>query len=190
MGHWTTSPTSASTDLTSALQVVDNLFDYMSDGRGKPSNKERALFASAVVFLYGIWENFAECIAIEIAGRVSSEIPPDCIPAIVRATLEKKPAWELAVTPGWRVLWREEVRSRALGDGEKRYGMNSAGGDAVTSLLALAGISRPFEGTNGAIIPSHLKNVNTVLDALDALVKLRGEIVHMIRRPAPSVVFS
>ena len=80
MTAWTDSRTAAHQSLGIALAIVDNLLSFVKDGQGKPSKKERALFAAAVVFTYGIWENFIEQLAIEAVQKVSEKIAPDRVP--------------------------------------------------------------------------------------------------------------
>ena len=77
MTVWTENHTSAHENVGTALAVVDRLLGYVKDGKGKPSAEERALFAAAVVFIYGIWENFVEQLAIELVQRVSAKITPE-----------------------------------------------------------------------------------------------------------------
>ncbi|NOZ23842.1 MAG: hypothetical protein GXP25_22415, partial [Planctomycetes bacterium] len=102
MASWASSPTDAHKSVKSSLKVVDGVLSYMKDTKGKPAAKERALFAAAVVFTYGIWENYVEQLAIELAQKVSDKIPPEHVPERIRKSLEKGTAWELAVSPGWR----------------------------------------------------------------------------------------
>lgn len=175
---WADSPTEARQSISDALGVVDNLLSLVKNGQGKPSAKERALFAAAVVFTYGVWENFAEQIAIELAKHVSRGISAEKVPQQIRSVLEKKTAWELTVTPGWRTLWAEHVRLKAIGDDEEKWGMNTAKAGQVENLLQLAGAQFPFQKIDTAIIPKHLSNKADVKEAINALVELRGEIVH------------
>ena len=179
MPHWTDAQTTAHHSIGNAVAVVDNLLSFAKDGRGKPSEKERALFAAAVVFTYGIWENFVEELAIEIASEVSKEIDPEKVPEQIKKIFEKRTAWELTVTPGWRALWVDYVRVKAVGDDENRFGMNTAKAGQVENLLRLAGIVDPYERIEVGLIPSHLPSEkNTVVKAINTLVELRGEIVH------------
>jgi hypothetical protein len=60
MSHWTSSKTTALASAEGSLKTVVNLLSFVKDGQGKPSTSERAIFAAAVVFLYGIWENYVE----------------------------------------------------------------------------------------------------------------------------------
>jgi len=66
----------------------------------------------------------------------------------------------------------------AVGDRDKRFGMNTARAGAVKNLLALAGISEPFAQLDSVTVPNHLAKGTTGERALDILVTLRGEIVH------------
>jgi len=120
MAHWTDRITAAHQSVAGGLAVVDNLLSFTKDGQGAPSEKERALFAAAVVFTYGVWENFVEQLAIELAGNLSPEVPPANVPEQIRKSLEKKTPWELAVFPGWRVLWNEQIKVQAIGDNGTR----------------------------------------------------------------------
>jgi RiboL-PSP-HEPN len=158
--------------------VVDDLLSYMSTGKGKPSKQERAIFAAAVVFSYGVWESYVEELAIEIATNVSKEIKPSQVPENVRKLLETASAWELNVHPGWQALWVQRVKATAKGEGES-YGLNTAKVKQVTSLLKTAGVSEAFKNLPMQIVPPHLSGqATTVASAVDELVTLRGEIVH------------
>ncbi len=184
MTHWADSPTDAHASVGDAVAVVDNLLGFAKDGKGKPSVKERALFAAAVVFTYGIWENFVEQLAIELAGRLGNEVAPEKVPDHIRKVLEKRSAWELTVSPGWRTLWIEHVRLQAIGDDEDKFGMNTAKAGQVKNLLALAGVDDPYQSIKAATIPEHLPDSEkTVVAAINELVELRGEIVHTGKVP-------
>ena len=179
MPHWTDKPTEAHHSVGDALAVVDNLLSFAKDGQGKPSVKERALFAAAIVFTYGIWENFVEQLAIELAGNVASEIAPEKVPEQIRRLLEKRNAWELTVTPGWRAIWIEHVRLQAVGDDDEKFGMNTAKAGQVKHLLSLAGVSDPYSTIDLGGVPDHLPAAKrTAADAINSLVELRGQIVH------------
>ena len=54
--------------------------------------------------------------------------------------------------------------------------MNTARAEAVKDLLSLCGVSDPYRKLPKA--PQHLPNKPTSTDAINALVTLRGEIVH------------
>jgi hypothetical protein len=184
MSAWTQSPTEAARNIAPALGVINGILSFAKDGKGKPADKERALFAAAIVFTYGVWESFVEQLAIELAMHVSREISEHKVPKPVRTALEKKTAWELAVSPGWRVLWHELVKVEALGDSADKHGMNTAREGQVTRLLTLAGPDKPLHSVPQAKIPSHLSQPErTVGGALDGLVSLRGEIVHTGKVP-------
>lgn len=182
--HWTDAPTEALSGTTTALAAVDKLLGYAKDGRGKPSEAERALFAAAVVFIYGIWENFAEQLAVELVKNVSSEVPPEKVPEQVRRSLEKRSAWELTVSPGWRALWNEHVRIQAVGDDGERFGLNTAKAGQVQNLLVQAGVKDPFAKIPANIVPDHLpEGSKKVPEAINSLVELRGAIVHTGKVP-------
>lgn len=184
MPHWTDAPTSAHHSATDALAVVDNPLSYVKDGQGKPSVKERALFAAAVVFTYGIWENFVEQLAIELVSSVADEIAPEKVPEQIRRSLEKRTAWELTVTPGWRALWIEYVKTQAIGNDDDKFGMNTAKAGQVKNLLSLAGVIDPYRNVPTGVIPAYLPtSKKSVLEAINALVELRGEIVHTGKVP-------
>jgi hypothetical protein len=185
MPHWTDNRTSAHHSVGDALAVVDNLLSFVKDGQGQPSVKERALFAAAVVFTYGIWENFVEQLAIELGGRVASEVSPEKVPEQIRKLLEKRTAWELTVTPGWRALWTDQVKVQAIGDDEEKFGMNTAKAGQVRALLAMAGVADPYATVDVSSIPDHLPEAQqTVVGAINALVELRGQIVHTGKVPS------
>jgi hypothetical protein len=145
--------------------------------------QERALFAAAVVFTYGIWENYVEQLAIELAENISRDISPDKVPDLVRRQLEKKTAWELAVSPGWRSLWVSTVREKAVGDEDEKFGLNTAKAGQVKNLLSQAGVVDPFRSVPGDLIPEHLPAQTSFDEAVNRLVALRGEIVHTGKVP-------
>jgi hypothetical protein len=136
-----------------------------------------------VVFAYGVWENFAEQIAIELVGHVSKGVTASKVPAQIRNVLEKKNAWELAVSPGWRALWTECVRNKAVGD-DNQFGLNTAKAGQVENLLQLAGAQQPYRKVQMRIVPKHLSPATDIKGAINALVELRGEIVHTGTVPA------
>lgn len=184
MISWTIKQTTAATSASSALKVVDNILSFVKDTKGKPSEKERALFAAAVVFTYGVWESFVEQLATEIAAHLATEISEHNVPDAIRVVLQKKTAWELAVSPGWRALWQHHVRGEALGDDAERHGMNTARHGNVKRLLALAGVTEAFSQLGAQVIPQHHNAKGaTVETAIDALVTLRGEIAHTGKVP-------
>ncbi len=178
MSTWTAEPTHARSSIDGTLKVVDDLLSYMSTGQGKPSQPERAIFASAVVFSYGVWESFVEEIAIEIATKMSKDIKPHQVPKNVQTLLSDATAWELGVHPGWKDLWVKRVKATAKGEGES-YGLNTAKVRQVSKLLQTAGVGDVFQNLPKSIVPPHLSSsAKTVGVAVDELVKLRGEIVH------------
>jgi hypothetical protein len=184
MTAWTDQRTGAHQNVGNALAVVDNLLSYVKDSQGKPSKKERALFAAAVVFIYGIWENFVEQLAIELVQHVSEKIAPEKVPDQVRQVLEKKSAWQLSVSPGWRSLWIAQVTVQAVGDDGERFGMNTAKAGQVKNLLMQAGVTDPFKTITAKIIPDHLPEASKNVEAaIEHLVDLRGEIVHTGKVP-------
>lgn len=183
MAHWTASRTKAHRNADKALEVVEAILSYVKDGKGKPSGSERALFAASVVFTYGIWENYVEQLAIEISEHVSDKLSADAVPDRIKKVLVKKTAWELAVSPGWRQLWVEHVQERAIGDDGEKYGMNSAKSGQVKDLLSLSGVSDPYVTLDKSTIPAYLDDNIEVTQAIDALVELRGEIVHTGKVP-------
>lgn len=170
--------------VVAGLKIVNDLMSYVKSGQGKPSGKERALFAASVVFTYGIWENYAEQLALELAQKVAPAIKPEKVPAKIRKTLESRTSWELSVSPGWRSLWEETVRSKALGDDKDKFGMNTARVGQVSFLMELAGVDDAFKGIPDSIAPTHLPaKEQNVKAAVEALVTLRGQIVHTGKVP-------
>ncbi|HUX00590.1 MAG: hypothetical protein WBD63_04580 [Phycisphaerae bacterium] len=179
MSTWVSSCTEAHRRVESSLKVVDGVLSYIKDTQGKPAARERALFAAAVVFTYGIWENYVEQLAIELAKKVAREIPPENVPERVRTLLDKCTAWELTVSPGWRQLWVQKVELHAIGDDGDKYGLNTAKAGQVNSLLDLAGINDALQGMAASMVPEHVaQEVEEPAEAVNRLVDLRGEIVH------------
>lgn len=183
MADWFDTRSMALSNAETSLNTVDELLTLVKDGRGKPSEKERAVFAAVVVFLYGIWENFVEQLAIELVTHLSPSIDPTRVPDQVRKSLEKKSAWELSVHPGWRSLWAESVKLQAVGDDGDKFGMNTAKSGQVKNLLVAAGACDCFAKASASIIPGHLEEIAKVEDAVNQLVELRGEIVHTGKVP-------
>ncbi|HWX66038.1 MAG TPA: HEPN domain-containing protein [Rhodanobacter sp.] len=182
--HWIDRNTSALAHVKGGLSVIDNVTSYVKAGAGKPSGKERALFAAAIVFTYGVWENYVEQLAIDLCTRLSADIKPEQVPEKVKKQLEKRSAWELSISPGWRKLWSDFVREKAIGGDSEKFGMNTARAEQVKFLLSLAGAKDPFDGIPDSIAPGHLDaKRQTVTAALDELVTLRGEIVHTGKVP-------
>ncbi|KRG65647.1 hypothetical protein ABB26_03655 [Stenotrophomonas humi] len=136
------------------------------------------------MFAYGVWENYVEQLAIELCKQLSNEILADLVPSEVRKILEKKNAWELTISPGWRNLWCDLVNEKAVGGDSDKFGMNTARAGSVRYLLSLAGVQDPFQGIDDNIVPAHLDpKLYKVTSALDELVTLRGEIVHTGKVP-------
>ena len=183
MTDWFDTKSMALSYAETSLNTVDDLLTLVKDGKGKPSGKERAVFAAAVVFLYGIWENFVEQLAIELVTHLSPDIDPTRVPEQVRKSLEKKSAWELSVHPGWRSLWAESVKLQAVGDDADKFGMNTAKSGQVKNLLVTAGAYDCFAKASDIITPGHLAKITKVEDAVNRLVELRGEIVHTGKVP-------
>jgi hypothetical protein len=183
MADWFDTKSMALSNAETSLNTVDELLTLVKDGKGKPSGKERAVFAAAVVFLYGIWENFVEQLAIELVTHLSPDIDPTRVPEQVRKSLEKKSAWELSVHPGWRSLWAESVKLQAVGDDGDKFGMNTARSGQVKNLLVTAGAYDCFAKASDINIPGHLAEITKVEDAVNRLVELRGEIVHTGKVP-------
>lgn len=182
--HWADQNSAAHDHVKSGLSVIDKVTGYVKPGVGKPSAKERALFAAAIVFAYGVWENYVEQLAIDLCIRLADEIKSERVPDEVRKQLEKKSAWELAISPGWRKLWCDFVNEKAVGGDSDKFGMNTARAGSVKYLLSLAGVKDPFDGIDDNISPIHLDTKKrTVISALDELVTLRGEIVHTGKVP-------
>jgi len=179
MAHWTDNRTSAHGDLVTALKVVDDTLSYTKDTAGKPSKKERALFAAAIVFAYGVWENYVEQLAIELVTKLAPKLDPEKVPERVRKSLEKNSAWELTISPGWRSLWIQKVKEKAIGNNAEKFGMNTAKAGQVQDLLEMVGVNGALENLSSVMLPSHLaSSVSDVTDAVNKLVELRGEIVH------------
>ena len=191
---WTRKATQSYKHARNALKTADDLFQFAKSTGGKPSTAERALFAATIVFIYGIWENFVEQLAIEIVSNLAPVIEPSKLPNKIRKKLEGKSAWELLVHPGWRELWLELVKTEAVGD-DSRHGLNTAKSSSVQHLLGLAGLENVFASLPPTVfdaIPEHIMDSIVGLEksysasissALDSFVTLRGEIVHTGKVP-------
>ncbi len=185
--NWT-NPTDALAHVAAGLKLVGSMMKLPKAGAGKPSAGERALFAASVVFLYGVWENYVEQLAIETAKSLSAAVSADKVPEAIKKELKKKTAWELSVSPGWRDAWVEIVSAKAVGDeSEEKYGINTARHGTVVFILQLAGVQDPFMQVSAPTPPHLAPQVSSVKDAIESLVKLRGEIVHTGQVP-PALV--
>ena len=179
MSHWTAAQTAALSNVEGSLDTVESILSFVKDSQGKPSKGERALFAAAVVFLYGLWENYVEQLSIELVTKMSGQLSPDKVPEVIKKQLEKKSAWELSIHPGWKSLWVENVKRMAVGDDGESFGMNTARAGQVKNLLINTGATDPFASITSSIIPGHLSHsAANITDAINKLVELRGEIVH------------
>ena len=132
-----------------------------------------------------MWENYVEQLAIDVSSRLSAQGNPKLVPAEIVKILEKKSAWELTITPGWQAIWAMHVEDRATGGETDKYGMNTARWGAVTNLLAISGLPPSVtESIRPTLIPPHLSpKIESVADAVNALVELRGEIAHTAKIP-------
>jgi len=187
--------TAAALNAEKAPEVPRGLMSFASDGRGRPTNEQKYLHLSAVTFTYAVWEPYAEDVAIELVNILAPLLPSDSIPPQVTDALSGKDAWQLAVHPGWRGLWADEVNKAAKGGKGADYGINTASYKNVQGLFELAGI--------GDALPSHLsvapggrlgnlkrapanvgvtksKTVN-VNRCLSLLISVRGQAVHTAR---------
>jgi hypothetical protein len=177
-------PTQAYKHVEDGLKVVDNLMGFAKAGQGKPNAKERALFAASVVFCYGIWENYVEQLGLELVSAVAKDVAPHKVPPKIKKELSGRSAWEISVSPGWRDLWVEVVKKTAVGNDQDRFGINTMRAGAATHVLELAGIENALGGIPDEISPDHLPQAKqTVEGAVDALVTLRGLIVHTGKVP-------
>lgn len=157
--------TQASLNADRGLTIIDGLMEYASDGRGQPSKKERALYMSAVIFAYAVWENYVEEAAIELVVALASDLDPAQLtrPDVRQFIESDSTVWELSVHPGWRELWVQRVRILTTGDAGGGFGLNTASFKNSRSVFAKLGID-PMPKADEA--------------KLGELVKLRGEIVH------------
>jgi len=170
--HWTASETASALQAKAGLSVVPSLMSWVKDGGGKPNAHERNLFMAAVAFAYGVWENYVEQLALELVNRLSEELDPSAVPDEARRDFTKsKDAWEIAISPGWKELWRERVRDLAIGDDTEKFGLNTANTGQVRNLFRIVGVD-PFAGVEG-------EKVDRIAD----LVRLRGQIVHTAKVP-------
>ena len=169
------------------LKVVDGLMSYASDGRGKPSDQQRALYLGAVAFSYAVWENYVEDLAVEAAGWLAEEVEPSRLTGKVQRFISKDASvWELAVHPGWRGLWVERIIALAKGDGKSgRWGLNTASLQNSSDLLMSAGVE-PLPQRLGAPArrpaPTRVDigsdGTVDVDQCLRVLIEVRGQAVH------------
>jgi hypothetical protein len=160
--------------LATGLKAVDNVLSFAKPGGGRPSTKDRSLFVASVALSYAVWENFAEDVVVEAVKCTAQFIAPDSVPDQAKQFIEKDAsAWELAVHPGWQQLWVDRVTLRAKGDpdSDRNFGLLTADTKRVHGLGVLGGLDMLCDLTDDQ------------REALDALVGLRGEIVHTGQAP-------
>jgi uncharacterized protein (DUF2267 family) len=148
----------------------------VKSGAGQPSKQEKSLFVASVALSYAVRENYVEEVAIEVTMVLARDVDEGAVPDAVRDWIMKSSptAWDLAVHPGWRALWVEQVRKRAKGDtrSEHDFGMLTANARNVGGLFERVGVN-PLTGVDASAIEN-----------LDKLVQERGEIVHTGKAPA------
>jgi hypothetical protein len=155
------------------LEIVDNVLSYAKTGAGKPGKREQALFLASTAMAYAVWENYVEQVAIEVVEFISNEIKAADVPDRPKQELAKRDAWSLSVHPGWRALWVEIIRTRAVGDEDStEFGLNTANVGQVTRLFDLIGL-KAFDSVDPALT-----------ERLEQLVRDRGAIVHTGQAPA------
>ena len=162
--------------------------------------EQGSLYIASVAFIYAVWENYAEDLAIELTSVISEHLDASKVPDKVRALLESATPWELSVHPGWQELWRTAVRARAKGDDESTsFGMNTANLSNVQSLLELTGVSpvptkiaapgkKNDQGATIEIPGTISVDKNDMIDTknlLKQLISVRGEAVHTARTSSP-----
>ena len=194
MNLWGSNSTSAFSSVGDGMKVVDGLMSFTEDAKGNRNQKEQPLYAASVTFLYAVWENYAEDVAIEAVERLANGgLEPSQIPASVREVIEEgATAWDLSVHPGWQELWIRKTRERAKGSEADKppWGVNSASVEQVRNLLSLVGID-PIptriptpEDTGSHSSPNVPERVNADNEEVDVshvlrrLIQLRGELVH------------
>lgn len=171
--------------LTTNLGTVDDIAWFHQKQQvaaaGPPPNRDRSLVLGATAVLYAAWEGYVEQLAMDAVSWLAPQIPLADVPAGVRATLEGLDgvgAWDFA-GDGWRNLWIQAVRDRAVGDGSSTFGLNTAGPRQVTDLYRLYVGYNPFTDVSW-----QNANTETVRRRLTLLVRERGTIVHTAQAPA------
>lgn len=186
--------TNASVKAEEGMKVPDGLMSFASDGRGQPSNEQRALYLGAVAFTYAVWESYVEEVAVELVELAVNELQdhPERVPEGARRVIETGATpWELAVSPGWRGLWVQRVNAMTGGDEEARtWGLNTANLSNVSNIFASLGLNPVPQRIAAprkvrALMP-HPSSISIgpkdgkvdVKNALHMLVEVRGQAVH------------
>lgn len=183
----------ASKNADKSMSVPAGLMSFANDRRGKPTNEQRTLYLGAIVFIYAVWENYVEEVALELARAASSLISPEAVPSGVQQLITKGATpWELSVSPGWRQLWVSRVEAMTVGDGSS-WGLNTASSKnvkAVFKALAinplpdrLAAPGKTDRSGRAVRLPQRVSirekdNTVDVRNCIDQLIMLRGEAVH------------
>lgn len=159
-----------------AIGHAQRLMEGTKTGRGKPSKQETTMFVAAVALSYAAWEAYVEDLAVELVAHMAAHTPDAKVPDTVRKAIVKhdNSVWGLAISPGWREIWKTVVKLEAKGsdDDGPPFGMNTAKPSAVIKLFGLVGIGDPWQGLHTAD-----------KDAIHALVTDRGTVVHTAGTP-------
>lgn len=155
-------PSKARQDAEQGMTVVSNLMSYTATGAGKPRKEETSLYLSTMVFLYAVWEDFVEQLAIEVNGHLADAINPSLISTEVRNNfVADATPWELSVDPGWRSLWKSRVKQMAIGnsatEGKGGFGLNNATLKNVNHLFQMAGLTTVKDTIKGPTVSQSVR---------------------------------
>lgn len=172
-------------NLAKSLSDVDNLIENYhpksaEPSPGRPPGDQGPLLRACVALTYAAWEVYVEDGLIWGVGEVvASSVPEQLPPALRRFVSDKvaKDPWRLA-GGGWRDAVVDAVTTEVRGDGEKSFGLNTAGPGNVIKL------QENVLGTNllgKCSWPG--KPTGKIKDDLDLLIRVRGAIVHTGQTP-------
>lgn len=169
-----------SLDLASSLLGdVDSLLEHhpaqRDPKRGRPAGPGNGpLLRAGTSLCYTAWEVYVEESLLETVEWLTASRQPDVLPTALRDwAAEQRPSPWLFAEGGWRDSVLDLVRARIEGDGQGRFGFNTASVPNVESLYKQVLGYSPLRS-----IRWQKKSNAAVRKGISELVEIRGEIVH------------
>ncbi len=184
--NWPNKTSGARKQAVAGLKTTKDILGFAADNQSGGTVAERALFAASIVFVYGVWENFIEQLAIETSTYLCTRLNEHQVPNTVRDLVttknvktddgrwvsESRSTWELSVSPGWRSLWKSDVQTECEGEVGRSWGINSMTPEIYEKLAGYCCIepwtsldSKPSEklltnqlATNPGLLPTYLSD--------------------------------
>lgn len=174
-------PSAAKTVFDSNITRVDDVLSFhdktINPAKGTPPGRDRSLVLGAIALVYASWEAYIEQVAIEVVDFMATHLDPADVPVDARDALaEKVDPWGMA-GDGWRHAWKDLIELEMLGDGSSSFGLNNAKPGPVITKFKVVGLD-PFLN-----VKWQKKSTQAVKSSLNALVELRGQVVHTATAP-------